>query len=204
MTNLNASDSIVLFSNVFPFLKTQPEIILQYLLILSCFFFVCVAAIIIAQVFEYWRKYSAPSCKWIRIQLLLFQSLLVVTIFMASLYLWIKYSIAAFAGLTFLFTAIIMIGIALLFFTLFFSERGLLKIVVLTVACIIVSIAIKILILDVPLNPTDEQNFADILSSWYAIKLVAISIAYSSVFGVFFIMLSPFKEMIVQKGRKNS
>jgi hypothetical protein len=192
---VSGPNSTILFSNLFPILKTQPDIILQFLLIFSCFLFVGISLIILAQVIGYYKILRAPACNLIKFQLLFFQSILLIMIFLSLVFVWIEYSISMFAVLTLLFTALIMVGIFLIFLNFYSSGKGYL-IVLLTAACLVIPLLIKSYILDSPLNPTDLQNLGDMISSWYAVQLIALGLAYSSFFGGMFILLTPFKKTI--------
>jgi hypothetical protein len=100
-----------------------------------------------------------------------------------------------FAVITLLITALIMVGIFLIFLNFYTSGKGYL-IILLTAVCLVIPLLIKSFILDTPLNPTDMQNFGDLISSWYAVKLIALGFAYSSFFGGMFIVLLPFKKIL--------
>jgi len=193
--SVSTTNTTILFQGLFPILKTQPDIILQLLLIFSCFLFVGVALIILAQVIGYYKILRSRACNLIVFQLLFFQSVLLIMIFLSLLFVWIKFSISMFAVLTLLFTALIMVAIFLIFLKLYTDGKGHF-IVLLTAACLIIPLLIKSFILDTPINPTDLQNFGDLVSSWYAVQLIALGFAYSSFFGGMFIILLPFKKIL--------
>jgi len=193
LVDVTGSNSTILFSNIFPFLKTQPDLILQFLLIFSCFLFVGISIIILVQVIGYYKILNKPECNFTKFQLFFFQTVLLLMIFLSLLFVWIEYSITAFAVITLLISTLIMIGIFLIFLNFYINEKWLF-IVILTAACLIIPLLMKYLILDIPLNPTDIQNFNDLFSSWYAVQQIALGLAYSSFFGVLFIMLIPFKK----------